>query len=383
MLRHAAALAVAAALLAVCARCVRALQLAAAPAGCAASLTPLPYSRCSAAAGAAQAACSPTSPLPGRDGEGAEPALADAAAGSSSGSSNGSSSSCADGAAAAAAQTAQMAPPLRRGVLPTRRSSDLLLAADTAATQAVAGTRDAAAAASRFLLPLCAALAPGVLCLARLVSAREACLLQGALLAAALLASCVARLRPASSHVLALALQSAAADQAAAMEQLRQRLAAARNEADILRAGCDAVSTLFPGAAACAFGSFADSGAVSTLECNGASEVACQALEASLLAHACDDASSIARGCRQARDAVSGVVDSRDLGGVHACPDWAAASDAGLASAQALTKPLRAGHLLIGFLQLHFGADGRGRTAKWKKLSMLRELSETVRALLA
>jgi hypothetical protein len=276
-----------------------------------------------------------------------------------------------------------MAPQLRRGVLPTRRSSDLLLAADTAATQPVAGTRDAAAAASRFLLPLCAALAPSVLCLARLVSAREACLLQGALLAAALLAVCVARLRPASSHVLALALQSAAADQAAAMEQLRRRLAAARNEADILRAGVDAVSVLFPGAAACAFGSFADSGAVSTLECNGGSEVACRALEASLLAHACDDDSSIARGCRQARDAASGVVDSRDLGGVRACPDWAAASDAGLASAQALTKPLRAGHLLVGFLQLHFGADGRGHTAKWKKLSMLRELSETVRALVA
>ena len=50
------------------------------------------------------------------------------------------------------------------------------------------------------------------------------------------------------------------------------------------------------------------------------------------------------------------LVDSSTMsGGVSACADWATARAAGLQTSQALTAPLNASHVIVGFVQIHFG----------------------------
>jgi hypothetical protein len=183
------------------------------------------------------------------------------------------------------------------------------------------------------------------------MSLGEACLLQLALLAAVLLSSYASKPRL-TTRALALTLQSTAADQTAAMAQLRTRLAAARTEQDILRAGCQAIAALFPGATVCALGAFAEGSGVdriSELECSGGDDQARRELAKSLRAHASDPSSSIVRVCKATTDHAPNVLDSNDLGGgVFDCADWAAAcGPGGMQSAQAIAAPLRAGHVIV------------------------------------
>jgi hypothetical protein len=66
--------------------------------------------------------------------------------------------------------------------------------------------------------------------------------------------------------------------------------------------------------------------------------------------------SSVCRVCAGQPGSRPPLLDSRTFrGGVGGCTDWAAASDAGLPTARAITVPLTAGALVVGFVQLHFG----------------------------
>ena len=147
------------------------------------------------------------------------------------------------------------------------------------------------------------------------------------------------------------------AERVQAMSVLRDRLAVAPSEAAILRAGCEAISDLFPGGVAYAMAAFAESSACSVvtvmhlmgepsaqeaLLCGLPSNVGAQttlAADATL--------TSVARARHEAYGRPS-VLDSRELpGGLSACADWAAAVKAGLNSVHAATAPLNAGHVTV------------------------------------
>ena len=151
-----------------------------------------------------------------------------------------------------------------------------------------------------------------------------------------------------------------------ALMQLRGRLVQASSEAAILRLGAGALGELFPGATAHALGCFAVSsrgGAgdaqLSSLKVSASEPSQRAALQAALPAGgqrvphapALGPESSVLR-CRQQP---SLLLDSRDSPlGLAACPDWAAAREAGLCSGGAVTAALRAGPVAVGFLTLHF-----------------------------
>lgn len=80
--------------------------------------------------------------------------------------------------------------------------------------------------------------------------------------------------------------------------------------------------------------------------------------------------------CYQARQRVT-MADSRDFKrGVHAFTDWSAAVNAGLRSSKAVTAPLTAGPVVVGYITLHFELfkSKEARTG----LANLRELCDTV-----
>ena len=144
------------------------------------------------------------------------------------------------------------------------------------------------------------------------------------------------------------------------LARLHAALAIAGGEADILLAGCDAAMALLPGVLACALGVFAegvDGAVVSWLECGGdaaAQRALAAALPARVSSQEDSGSSSVARVC--APDAGAQPLDSRrEVGGMSACPDWAAARAAGLRSEHAVTLKLSAGLVTVGFMQLHFG----------------------------
>jgi hypothetical protein len=169
------------------------------------------------------------------------------------------------------------------------------------------------------------------------------------------------------------------------MAALHVALALAQSEGGMLRAGADAAMTLFPGAAACAFGVFAEGaaecGAVSWLECGG-DDVARSALAAALTGTAATDApSSVERACSQ-DGASCTVLDSRQLpGGLASCSDWAALADGSLAPsfapAAAVAAKLVAGHVTVGFAQLYF-APGSTRQPPRAEAAALADLAAAV-----
>ena len=194
-----------------------------------------------------------------------------------------------------------------------------------------------------------------------------------------LASSAVTKLRPTSlAQLRADNADEAAAARARVLGSLRERLATTNVEAEMLRAGCDALAGLFPSALACALASFADGSegaAMAALACYGARSdkaALARALPASVGTH---PTSSVGRAL-----AAAAAVDSRSLdGGIDSCSDWAAARDGGLRTAAAVTVPLAAGRVTIGFAQLHFA--GAGERVEWgARLAAVRELADAVGA---
>ena len=221
----------------------------------------------------------------------------------------------------------------------------------------------------------------------------------GAAAAGVLLASgALARLRPPAAPAPRMSsaqglAASAAAAEAAELEALRARVAAADSEDAILRAGADALKALFPTALAAAVGAFAPGApadAVAALElsaADAASEAALRSALPSDIGRAPAPgarASSVARVCHPSLPRVA-LLDSAHLPedeaaedetgrlGVGACPDWAAASQAGLDCGRALTAQLGAGPVVVGFVQLHL-PPGRAAFSR----AALRELCDAV-----
>jgi hypothetical protein len=198
------------------------------------------------------------------------------------------------------------------------------------------------------------------------LSVRDASLAMTTIVAVLFGSSCAAKLHHSSTRTLAsMSAQLAAETRAQTLEELRARLASSSSETANLRAGCEACLALFPGAVACALGAFAEGGAscdvISTLEC-GARDAASRAvLAASLPAHVgADRLSSVARACGATANDGCALLDSRQLPlGMGACSDWQRVITGGVAgsiqSAAAITAPVCAGPVLVGFLTIHFG----------------------------
>ena len=155
---------------------------------------------------------------------------------------------------------------------------------------------------------------------------------------------------------------------AAILRDLQEHLAGARSEAASLAAGCAALGALFPSASAVAVGAFAQGasyGVLSGVELSAADERARASLAAALPPDVGGTSgTSVHRACRvAARGAASAVLDSRDCeGGVAECADWAAALE-GVAASRALTLPLTAGPMVVGFATVYlslFHADDNG-----------------------
>jgi hypothetical protein len=172
-------------------------------------------------------------------------------------------------------------------------------------------------------------------------------------------ASATQRARAASPNLASLQEALLVAGDARVLKTLRERLANAPSEAAILAAAATAASQLFPDALGAALGAFAEGSAcnvIAVLEVSASSSARRAALAAALpLDVSAAAASSVAAVCVEAPDRAA-LLDSRELaGGVDACSDWAAACAAGLPTARAVTVPLTAGPVIIGFAQLHFG----------------------------
>ena len=175
------------------------------------------------------------------------------------------------------------------------------------------------------------------------------------------------------SHVsLRTAGSSAAADTARQQQRLagilrdlREQLAGARSEAASLAAGCAALTAILPGASAVAVGAFAQgtSGVMSCVELTANDALARTALAAALPADVGGTAgTSVHRACHSAaRGAASAVLDSREYdSGLAECADWASAAAGGLEASRALTVPLTAGPVVVGFATVYlslFHAD--------------------------
>ena len=159
---------------------------------------------------------------------------------------------------------------------------------------------------------------------------------------------------------------------------LRAQLAAASSDADMLAAGAAAAAKLFPDASALALGAFEEAtgcDALSALEVAAPSRAWQRALAAALPADVgAQPNTSVARACGELSEFCEGstLLTSRaQPAGVAAFTDWAAAVNAGLASTCALTKPLAAGSLVVGFATLHFAQapmDERGDAAALRAL---------------
>ena len=217
--------------------------------------------------------------------------------------------------------------------------------------------------------------------LGREVSLLEVSSRMGLLMALILAGSAVTKLRPTSSapSLDALAARLGVAAEQRALRELRDALASARSEAAMLHAAGEALTQLYPAAAAWAVGAFAEGTGcdlVAAMEA-GPDDVARGALLAALppsvgaqagasssvavacAAGACCVIGPLARADMHLAGGASGavrVLDSRDTpGGLSTHADWLAAAAAGLPTAQAVTAPLTAGPRLVGFVTLHFG----------------------------
>ena len=154
---------------------------------------------------------------------------------------------------------------------------------------------------------------------------------------------------------------------AAVLRELREQLAGARSEAASMAAGCAALTAIFPGASAVAVGAFAQgtSGVLSCIELSGDAPSRAGLAAALPLDVGGTFGTSVHRACHSAaRGAASSVLDSRNCDGGLACfADWAAASGGGVAASRALTVPLMAGPVVVGFATVYltlFHADDGG-----------------------
>jgi class 3 adenylate cyclase len=174
-----------------------------------------------------------------------------------------------------------------------------------------------------------------------------------------------------------------AAAEGRALGALRARLAGARSEAAVLAAAAAALEALFPGAVGGAVGTFAEGTScelVASLDVFAPSEAARAALAAALpssvaaapAAGSGAVASSVARVCRDAPGRAP-LLDSRDLpGGLGGCADWSTAAAEGLPTARAITAPLSAGPVIVGFATLHFGLYATPHTGRIAGAALLR-----------
>jgi hypothetical protein len=229
--------------------------------------------------------------------------------------------------------------------------------------------------------------------MARRITIAHASLASVSLILITVVSSYLTKLRPSSATSLnLLALKIVKEAQARALDALRARLDAGASEADSLRAGADALLALFPAAVACAVGTFAQgagSDVLSGLECGARDEAARAALRGSLPSHVGSAAapgandSSVWRVCGLRGD--GGPLDSAECEeGLASCADWHAAVQAGLFSSRAITLPLNAGPVLVGFLQLHFSAFAdRGGGHPINDPSLMASLRELCDALAA
>ena len=154
-----------------------------------------------------------------------------------------------------------------------------------------------------------------------------------------------------------------AAAEARVLTTLRERLSSARSEAAVLAAAAAAMEELFTGAVAGGVGSFAEGTSyalIAALEVFAPTEPSRAALTAALPpSTGAHRTSSVSRACRNASGRVP-LLDSRNVpGGLAAFVDWAAAAEAGLPTARAITAPLTAGPVVVGFAQLHLGLYGQ------------------------
>ena len=143
---------------------------------------------------------------------------------------------------------------------------------------------------------------------------------------------------------------------------LRAQLSTLPTESAILGAASSALMTLLPGTVATAVAIFeddengvGDNSRVSLLEVNGNTADRRAAMEAAIAAGS-SRGTSVAFVCYQApaRGSQHAVAWSGDFpSGLLAFSDWRAASRAGLAG-QAVTVPLSAGPVTVGFVQAHF-----------------------------
>jgi hypothetical protein len=151
---------------------------------------------------------------------------------------------------------------------------------------------------------------------------------------------------------------------------LRAQLSALPTEAAILRAASAALEALLPGTVATAVAIFeddensvGDNSRVSMLEVSGDTTERRAAMEAAI-AVGSSRGTSVAFVCYQApaRGSQHAVAWSGDFpSGLLAFSDWRAANRAGLAG-QAVTVPLSAGPVQVGFVQAHFDWSAANKT---------------------
>ena len=158
---------------------------------------------------------------------------------------------------------------------------------------------------------------------------------------------------------------------------LKSRLASAHGEAAILRCGADTCAALFPGACALALGCFAEgtgTQAVAMLEVASRTLDGERALRCALpinvgaptitgdmhtdgspaTGHVPNN-TSVARVCGPTDVERPLFLDSAAYDNQLAeCDDWMLALEGGLESCRAVTAPLQAGAVVVGFLTLHF-----------------------------
>ena len=227
---------------------------------------------------------------------------------------------------------------------------------------------------------------------------KSLCIATARLAAGVFLAALASRLRPVSVSTLdSIAAAAKREAQEAALVALRSALAAAPSESAILREGAAAARALFPASLAAAAGAFAmgtgEAGRPRVVACVavvGSGEDAKAALAATLTpASAADASSSLFSACGggggsgggstrrslvppssaadKPPDTLPGVRDSASTRkGLAVFSDWVAASSGGVHSARAITAPLTAGPVVVGFLTLHldrFHVPERGAAA--------------------
>ena len=215
-----------------------------------------------------------------------------------------------------------------------------------------------------------------------------------ATMAFAMMASVTTRVHTASKAAQeAASSTSGALHRATVFRDLRERLASARSETAILSAGTLALTTLFPEAMGVAVGVFAQGAAcdvLTSLEVSARDDSTKAAITAALpsdcgaMPAAGQLATSVCRACRRATTAGGdAILDSRACDhGMAECADWVAAIKAGLPAERALTVPLTAGPVTVGFALIFFptlSSDTPGAATDGQQLAgILKEAADVV-----